>query len=1017
MAQIVINDGMIDFSGGVNSIKPTTIAGPQNPNGLARNQLAWLTNATCRGGGVTARTGWQYVCTVRDGSAIYQGGAMYRPITTADLPYLVLSIGGRIYQVRVDLPVPTITDIMATGDSNPINEPQAYFVQGEEFLIIQAGDNVTLPLFWDGAVLRRSNGPARVLGTTAANFTAPAVGGIVQVTLSSPYIGPVNQVVEINGKHYQVVSGNSLKQVVTMTNKGDFNTGRNYPAGERLHANSPYVTKTSSAVTYDGTYWNCSINPPVNFTAGFGFHSVIVNGVEVTLNTSASNVLKMSGITYGSPQSTQLLNSPIGSDVCRNTSGPPDFGALVSGFSAPPIGSTVQVLLDTVYSGAFGIPVKFYHFQIGVPISSPLYEITAAGYPPLPPNDILLINLDDTQGNVVAFPTSLTTTPELPAATTMDYYMGRIWYAQGRTYIAGDIVRGPSGTSPYGFRDSILKVTENPLAIGGDGFTIPAEAGNIRALRHTAELDTSLGQGQLYVFSAQSIYRLKVPVTRSEWIAANDATQPLQTVVQLSYGSVGDRCVVQANSDLFYQTLEPGVRSLQLSIRYFGQWGNVPISRNENRALRFNDRSMLHVASGINFDNRMLQTALPVQTPVGPAFQAILPLDFDLISTFEERLPPAWEGMYEGLDILQLFEGNFGGRQRAFAVVHSREDHSIQVWELTDFLRSDFNTFGETRIPWIVEMPSFNWDRAFELKQLLSAEIWVDRVYGTVDFILDYRPDGEQCWIEWNRWQICSARNSCEDVNNPICYPITPYAEGYRETMTMPLPQDGCLSPAGRPPSRAYQFQPRLRITGWCRLRGVLLKAGEVKRETYDADMQCPGVSPVFAFTPQATVSPGASQQVIESALPTVPTPGITTQTFPLAAAVNNGVDPAVCVHAFCGDVFMSAEALLGGNAKLSWNQPIEPGIVAALLLYRSTDNVTFELIQQFNNPPTDATAGAFTYTDPSVPALNYFYRMDGVSIFGDRWNYNTVSITRGYQLNVQGGSGGNVLTWNAPAF
>jgi hypothetical protein len=130
----------------------------------------------------------------------------------------------------------------------------------------------------------------------------------------------------------------------------------------------------------------------------------------------------------------------------------------------------------------------------------------------------------------------------------------------------------------------------------------------------------------------------------------------------------------------------------------------------------------------LNSSNRLWQALLPVQTPVGVAFQAIAPLDFDIISSFgqeEAKPPPAWEGILEGLDVLQLFEGDFGGRQRAFAAVHSREDGSIQVWEFTDFLKTDN---GDNRVTWYFETPAYTWNKDFALKQLDGGEVWIDKV-------------------------------------------------------------------------------------------------------------------------------------------------------------------------------------------------------------------------------------------------------------------------------------------------
>lgn len=573
-----ITDGQWDFSGGIDSGRVTTIASELAPHGLQRNQLAWLTNATVRGGGILQRTGWRFRARVHNGNALFQGGFLYEP-DFAD-PYLVVSIAGRIYQIRVDTDY-SVVDI--TGASpNPALERQSFFVQAEKFLVIQAGDNATLPLIWDNATMRRSNG----------------IGGV-------------------------------------------------------------------------------------------------------------------------------------------------------------------------------------------------------------PPN-------------------------EIPAATAMDYYMGRLWYAQGRTYSAGDIVGGESGTSANDFRDAVLRVTENPLALGGDGFTVPTNAGNIRALKHSANLDTALGQGNLYVFTRKVIYALTVPVTRVEW---SQSKEPLQRVVQITNGTYGDRCIAQINGDLFYQSTD-GIRSLLLAIRYFQQWGNTPISENENRVLQFNDRSLMRFASAIEFDNRLWQTALPVDTVNGVASQAIIPLDFDLISSLQEKLPPAWEGMYEGLDVLQMFSGDFGGRERAFAVISSRVDDSIQVWEFTDAERFEN---GDNRVNWFIETPAYIFGKEFELKTLNGGEIWFDKLFGTVQVLVEYRVDADPCWIFWHETTICAARSTCEDVHNPICYPEQGFREGYKWPITLPEPPlNPCQEMNSRPSNIGYQFQVKITLKGWCRIRGILVHAIPVDKAPYD---------------------------------------------------------------------------------------------------------------------------------------------------------------------------------------
>ncbi len=574
--------GQLDFSEGVNSGRVTTIASPSLPQGIKPNQLAWGTNITVRGGGVRSRTGFKPLVQGANWSGLYQGGYIYEP--DFDNPYLILQIGGHIYQVRVDSDN-SVHDLSKQFNlTQPPTVDQAFMRQGEIFLLMQAGDFTTNPLFWDGTTLKRSKG----------------------------FIG----------------AGNPLNQI--------------------------------------------------------------------------------------------------------------------------------------------------------------------------------------------------------PPAGPMDYYQDRLWYAIGRRFIAGDIVGGPSGSAPFQKRDSILNVTENPIATAGDFFTVPSNAGNIRALWHPAELDTALGQGQLMIGTRKSIYRLNVPVTRADWIATTDPNRPFQTVAQIRWGPVGDRSVVQVNGDTFYQTLEPGIRSFVYAVRYFQQWGNTPLSRNENRVLAFNDRSLLRFSSGIEFDNRLLQTALPYQTPVGVAHRGLLPLDFDLLNEIVDHEPPAWEGMLEGVQVLQLFEGDFGGLQRAFAVVVSDLSKQIEVWEITNSDRFDKMVGNDgNRINWFIETPSYTWGDPFKLKELETMELWFDKIFGTVDIRVQYRPDQWPCWIDWHEFTECTAKSCEEDLDSVSCpaYPSQPFCEDFRATKTLPKPKPLCIKSSKRPSTQFYQCQFRINVRGWMRLRGLLAYA------------------------------------------------------------------------------------------------------------------------------------------------------------------------------------------------
>lgn len=434
---------------------------------------------------------------------------------------------------------------------------------------------------------------------------------------------------------------------------------------------------------------------------------------------------------------------------------------------------------------------------------------------------------------------------EIPPATAMDYHGNRILYAIGNTWIGGDIVHSiVSGTAPYDFRDSILHCTENPIAKAGDGLSVPNNAGTIRALKHTANLDTALGQSPLFIFTRSTVFLSDLPVSRDAWKLIDQNTRLLQRVGLIKGGTYSERSVVAANADLFYNTTPNGdVISFSMAVRYFQQQSNTRISENLNRILRFNDRSLLHFASAIEFDNRLWMCQLPVTTPVGAAFTAVTPLDFDVLSSMEERLPPAWEGHYEGLDFLQLFESDFGGLQRAFGVIYSRKSGQIEIWELTQYDRWDSQVGNNgDNVPWYIEFPSYDWGNPKQPKKLVGGGLFIDKLLGTVTFRLQYRPDQHPCWIDWHVWSQCTAKDCTEDID-AICaagYPVELLCEAYEPDIDFPKPRSKCVGNRKKRPSDiGYQFQARLFISGWCRVRALVLYAEPYVKPAYDNILGC----------------------------------------------------------------------------------------------------------------------------------------------------------------------------------
>lgn len=434
---------------------------------------------------------------------------------------------------------------------------------------------------------------------------------------------------------------------------------------------------------------------------------------------------------------------------------------------------------------------------------------------------------------------------QIPPAGPMDYYQQRLWYAFGRFYAAGDIVfNKTSGTAGNDYRDSVLAVTENPVPSGGDAFVTPISSGNIRWLRHAANLNSQLGETNLFIGTRNAIFACNAPITRDDWTAATLDLMPLQTVALLGAGAYSDRGATPINNDILFASTPNGdVRSLKTAILNFQQPGQIPISNNINRVLDFNDRSLLHLTSSVYHDTRFLQTVLPyrpAQRPDVVAFRGIASLDFNPLSSLQETLPPVWDGVWEGLAIMQLFQANIGGRDRCFAAVVDDESN-FEIVELTTTEKFNQNATNpalplETvRTQWSFETARYAWGDTNLLKEIETFKFWIDRLTSTVEFRLEFRPDSYPCWLPWKVWKECAAKDCTELEINPCVgtgypVPIEPFCELFKTTMTMPKPPTTCIPSSGRPANQAFTFQIRLTIKGWCRvigIRGYALPKGE----------------------------------------------------------------------------------------------------------------------------------------------------------------------------------------------
>jgi hypothetical protein len=421
---------------------------------------------------------------------------------------------------------------------------------------------------------------------------------------------------------------------------------------------------------------------------------------------------------------------------------------------------------------------------------------------------------------------------EIKTGTCGVYAWGRNWYARpdGLTYRATDLVR------ENGLREDVLKETSNDYLDTSGDFGIPATAGHITAMFVPGALDNSLGQGPVHVGTENSVFSCNAPVERTVW---KDLTDPIQTVSLNINGPTGDRGVTVHNGDVFYRSKD-GVRSYILARREFTQWGNVPISREVGVFIDPDNSDLLNFGSAVAWKNMRIQTCMPKwQNGLGCTHSGLVVLDFDLISTLKERFPPAWNGLWTGLDIHQILIVTVGRKDRCFMFVRN-ESGILELWEMDLAWRTDE---ADRRIQWLVVGRQMDFGRRDVLKKLDGGTLHVNDMTGEVDFSVSYKPDDYPLPVAWAQWSECANTDYCPTVGE--CLSLATKPPQYRTSMDLPSPPDGCNTIMGEQLTSGYTFQPIIAVEGAVTLKRFKMEAHAI---TETPQPKC-GDEPCVDFT------------------------------------------------------------------------------------------------------------------------------------------------------------------------
>lgn len=796
------------FDGGMNAGIPPVL--------LQRNQLAFLRNGTLRGLFPMPRPPYQTVTLNYGGdqslqdaveTGLFQGACYYHP--TNGFESLLASISGRLFQFVIVAGVATVIE-QTNGNLQDTSVSQCWLWQAEKWVIWN--DGINLPVFFDGNTTRRSLGASASLGTLTGQITLPAVGSAIAITLSVAYTGPNNVPIRIappvgvSGASllFQVVSSVTGTDQYQFTAKTLFGSGIDASGSDVITKpntigilTAPNSLAGGAAFDYTVTMSDTSVanglaaGTPINIKVGSTTYSVmlvsVISATQLRLHFPAS-----------SPTGFFLSNGVV--TVPSITQPSVKVATLSAAYTVPAVGTSGTMKSTFAYTGGVGVNVWVGGHQ---------YQVTAVpGITSSTTINVVLLTSPGSQTTLAAA-SQVFSIAELPAGRMGAYGLGQNWFSltDGRSYMAGDIVGGSAGTPAYNYTDSVLKVSENSLLAGGGVFVVPESGGTVRAMRFMATLDSSLGQGPLQVLTPTIIFSCNVPVDRTLW---KSVTNPIQTQTVISSGGLGQNSTVVWNSDLIYRGRN-GIFSKTLARRDFNTWGDVPISNEVRTVIQADDKSLLPFASAITFDNRLLMTISPVNSGNGTYFTKLAVLNGDPISSLRGKAPAIYDGIWDGLNVLQLVTGGFAETDRAFAFTYSTDTGRIGLTEILPFGTSHFDN-GSTRIVQEIELPMLPFNaRARDPEGLLrldDGELWCDQLDGPTKFETFFRPDYDTAWHAWYSWTV--------DPTN---------AATWQPRMGLGTPPNTSDNATDRPIREGHRFQVKVRVTGFARLFGGKFRA------------------------------------------------------------------------------------------------------------------------------------------------------------------------------------------------
>lgn len=371
---------------------------------------------------------------------------------------------------------------------------------------------------------------------------------------------------------------------------------------------------------------------------------------------------------------------------------------------------------------------------------------------------------------------------QVPVGTIMAYGQGRIWLVRGPQLLAGDLV-GSYPNAVIGFTEISFLATNGIIY---PSFTV----GNMTGLEFIPQQDTATGIGTLLVLGEKGIASVFAEKERSTWVTG------IARVGLINIGGTGHRAVTGINGDVWFEAKD-GWRSYRHARGQVDTWYQLPMSQEVQIYTDTSSVNLKPYTSSIYFDNRLLATTDPIWQNGRCSSRGMIVLDFNILAAFGDATKPAWEGLWTGVNILQLIRGK--NTAWAFGI---DESGSTSLYELSTTANTPIDDTGLTgarRIECELVTGSYvfnNGNRAAAVgpqaqKTLWGGDTWIRDLQGRLDIQAFYRRDGEECFQFWKEFDVCANVDLC---TQKCAFPtlLPQYRNRLRFGNPAYVPTDGC---------------------------------------------------------------------------------------------------------------------------------------------------------------------------------------------------------------------------------